>query len=73
MERRLRAMAADPPFVFSETSDEDAERYRAKSTTFTGYAPAEVERIETALGLPLPTALRESESLDVRRRRGVLQ
>jgi SMI1 / KNR4 family (SUKH-1) len=59
IEQRLRAMAADPPFVFSDTSDEDAQRYRAKSTTFTGYSPEEGDRIESALGLRLPAALRQ--------------
>lgn len=59
IQTRLRAMADARPFVFEETSAEDADRYLTKLKTFAGYSLAEIEFVERELNLTLPIALRE--------------
>lgn len=57
-QQRLRAMAADPPYVFKDTpADLIADHYH-RLTTFAGYTDSEVTQAEERLGVHFPAIFR---------------
>jgi len=52
-------MADDPPFVFRDTSEDDAREYVAKQRRFRGYGTDEIARAEASQGFRFPPLFRE--------------
>lgn len=48
---RLRALAADPPFVFRDTPQKLIDEYLRRKTTFVGYTKREIAAAESHLGV----------------------
>jgi len=57
-QRRLVALAHNPPYVFVDTSAELIERYRRRITTFVGYPEPDIAAAEARLGGRFPELFR---------------
>lgn len=57
-ERRLVALAQDPPYVYRDTSDELIRQHHRRLTTFVGYPEQEIAAEEARRGLRFPQVYR---------------
>jgi hypothetical protein len=58
LQRRLKALAAAPPYVWVNTDPERVEEYARVETDFGGYSEDDIAAIEKECALPLPSAFR---------------
>src|SRR6266849_2554453 len=58
VQRRLIALADDPPYRFVRTSEKLAKAYQQRLKTFVGYSEPEVTRVEQKMGVRVPTVFR---------------
>lgn len=57
-QRRLVAMAENPPYVFRDTPQQLVDEHQRQLTTFVGYLDAEIAAFEERRGVRLPTVFR---------------
>jgi hypothetical protein len=58
VQRRLTALADDPPYRFVRTPEKLAEAYQQRLKTFVGYSEPEVAQAELKMGVRFPTVFR---------------
>src|SRR6266699_3289464 len=58
VQRRLTAMADDPPYRFVRTAENLAEAYQQRLKPFVGYSEPEVAQAEQKMGVRFPTVFR---------------